>query len=96
MDEDNFARKSRRNDGKRRGTSIGSRRINDIRPHMPSLTIDVAFVASKPKNSTIEEPSVCLGIWRIDKVDFERCAVFPESTIEETAHALSMLFQESE
>lgn len=67
-----------------------------VRPHMPSLTIDVAFVASKPKNSTIEEPSVCLGIWRIDKVDFERCAVFPESTIEETAHALSMLFQESE
>ena len=63
-----------------------------VRPHMPSLTIDVAFVASKPKNSTIEEPSVCLGIWRIDKVDFERCAVFPESTIEETAHALSMFF----
>jgi hypothetical protein len=67
-----------------------------VRPHMRSLTIDVAFVASKPKNSTIEEPSVCLGIWRIDKVDFERCAVFPESTIEETAHALSMLFKESE
>jgi hypothetical protein len=67
-----------------------------VRPHMRSLTIDVAFVASKPKNSTIEEPSVCLGIWRIDKVDFERCAVFPESTIEETAHALSMMFKESE
>lgn len=64
---------------------------NMIRPHMRSITIDIALIISKPMNSEIEEPSACLGLWRIDKVDFERCAIFPERTIDETALELSII-----
>ena len=65
--------------------------LNMIRPHMRSITIDIAFIISKPTNSEIEEPSACLGLWRIEKVDFERCAIFPDRTIDETALELSMI-----
>ena len=59
--------------------------INIIRPHLASITIDCAFIISKPEGSDIEEPSCCVGLWRIDKVDFERAALFPEKTIDEAA-----------
>ena len=29
------------------------------------------------------KPSACLGLWRIEKVDFEGAAVFPELAIED-------------
>mmetsp|Transcript_20625 Transcript_20625/g.44801 ORF Transcript_20625/g.44801 Transcript_20625/m.44801 type:complete len:644 (+) Transcript_20625:229-2160(+) len=64
--------------------------INLIRPHLHSITIDLAFIISQPKGSEIEEPSACVGLWRIDKVDFESCAVFPEKTIDEAAEELKM------
>ena len=44
-----------------------------VRPHLPGITIDCAFIISKPKDSDIEEPSCCVGLWRIDQVDFEKC-----------------------
>lgn len=65
--------------------------INIIRPHLPSITVDLAFIISKPKDSEVEEPSACLGLWRVDKVDFERCAVIPEKTIEEAADELKLM-----
>ena len=65
--------------------------LNLARPHMQRITIDVAFVISKPNRSEIEEPSACLGLWRVDKIDFERCAVFPERSLEESVHELSLI-----
>jgi hypothetical protein len=62
-----------------------------VRPHMRSITIDIAFIIPKPKLSEIEEPSACLGLWSIDKVDFERYAVFPERTIGKTVLELSLI-----
>ena len=68
--------------------------INIVRPHLQSITIDLAVIVSKPQHSEIEEPSACLGLWRIDKVDFESCAVFPEKTIDETAQQLKLLMSQ--
>lgn len=67
--------------------------INIVRPHLPKITIDIAMVISKPWGSVIEEPSCCLGVWRIDKVDFESCAVFPQSrkSVEEAADEMKSL-----
>ena len=65
--------------------------LNMVRPHMWSITIDIALIISKPKLSEIEEPSACLGLWRVDKIDFERCAVFPEKSPDERVHELSLI-----
>jgi len=65
--------------------------LNMVCPHMWSITIGIAIIISKPKLSEIEEPSACLGLRRIDKVDFERYAVFPERTIDKTALELSLI-----
>lgn len=62
--------------------------INIVRPHLHSITIDLAFIISQPQESVIEEPSACLGLWRIYKVDFESCAVLPEKSIDEVAEEL--------
>ena len=70
--------------------------LNMVRPHMWSIKIDFALIISKPKLSEIEEPSACLGLWRIDKVDFESCAVFPERTIDKTAFVLSLIMSKFE
>jgi hypothetical protein len=70
--------------------------LNMARPHIRRITIDVAFIISKPMHSEIEEPSACLGLWRVDKVDLERCAVFPETSIEETVRELSLIMSKLE
>ena len=63
--------------------------INIVRPHIGSIVADLALIVSAPKHSEIEEPSCCLGLWRIDRVDFEQCAVVPEKTIHEAARELT-------
>ena len=63
--------------------------INIVRPHIGSIVADLALIVSAPKHSEVEEPSCCLGLWRIDRVDFEQCAVVPEKTIHEAARELT-------
>lgn len=65
--------------------------INIVRPHIAKITIDIALIISKPQDSEMEEPSACLGLWRIENVDFEDCAVFPELTVREAAKEISIL-----
>jgi len=70
--------------------------INIVRPHLPGITIDVALIISAPKESEIEEPSACLGLWRIEKVDFESAAVFPELPLEDALERVTMLMSAME
>ncbi|KAL7541820.1 hypothetical protein ACHAXR_012554 [Thalassiosira sp. AJA248-18] len=70
--------------------------INIVRPHLQSITIDVAIIISRPDDSDIEEPCACLGLWRIEKVDFESCAVFPELEINEAAEEICMIVSQME
>ena len=70
--------------------------INIIRPHLQSITIDVAIIISKPHPEDADEPFACVGLWRIEKVDFEQCAVFPELAVEEAADKVKMLLSEME
>ena len=58
-----------------------------MRPHIESITCDLALIISAPKGSEIPEPSCCLGLWRIDKVDFMKAAVIPDKTLDEAAGA---------
>lgn len=65
--------------------------INIVRPFVQSVTIDLAFIISKPAHSDIDEPCACLGLWRVDKVDFESYAVLPERTIDEVAEEIKLI-----
>ena len=61
------------------------RLINIVMPHLGSITIDLAFVIAPPwgaEGESANEPSACLGVWRIDKVDFREFAQMPEKPIE--------------
>ena len=65
--------------------------INIVMPHLGSITIDVALVVAPPWGATGDEkkePSACIGVWRIDKVDFTRCAQLPEKPMEEVEEEL--------
>ena len=59
------------------------RLINIVMPHLGSITLDIAFVIAAPWGEEGTEPSACLGVWRIDKVDFMSCAQLPEKPIEQ-------------
>jgi hypothetical protein len=59
--------------------------VSMVRPHLSKITIDLALIVSKPKGSEVDENSACIGMWRIDKVDFEGCAILPQKSIEEVA-----------
>ena len=98
--------------------------INMLRPHIGSVTVDVALIVGTPKGSEVEEvsdafpsysrgascavlclnlrahrrfcisnrkPSACLGLWRIDKIDFESAAVFPELAVEDAAEKVKVI-----
>jgi len=59
------------------------RLINIVMPHLGSITLDIAFVVAAPWGKEGTEPSACLGVWRIDKVDFMSFAQLPEHPVEE-------------
>jgi hypothetical protein len=65
-------------------SNIAMRKVTGmVRPHLSKITIDLALILSKPHGSEVDEPSACIGMWRIDKVDFESCAVFPQKSVDE-------------
>ncbi|KAL7498394.1 hypothetical protein ACHAWT_006228 [Skeletonema menzelii] len=60
--------------------------INIVMPHLGSITVDLAIVIAPPwgaEGEEADEPSACLGVWRIDKVDFMSFAQLPEHPVEE-------------
>ena len=78
-------------------SSRGVRRILSIaRPHLQSITIDIAFIITKPVDSQDEEPNACLGLFRVDKVDFEKFAVTPVSTLEESMEEIKSIMDQSD
>ena len=78
-------------------SSRGIRRILSIaRPHLQSITIDIAFIISKPVDSQDEEPNACLGLFRVDKVDFEKFAVTPVSTLDESMEEIKSIMEQSD
>lgn len=59
--------------------------INVVMPHLGKITVDVAMVIHPPweaEGEEVNEPSACIGVWRIDQVDFLSCAQLPEKPIE--------------
>ena len=68
--------------------------INIFRPHISDITVDIALVVSTPKDSDVEEPCACLGLWRMEKVDFESCAIFPELQVEEAAKEINLILSQ--
>ena len=59
--------------------------INIVLPHLGSITIDLAVVIHPPwgaEGAEAEEPSACVGVWRVDQVDFVSCAQLLEKPIE--------------
>mmetsp|Transcript_14237 Transcript_14237/g.41775 ORF Transcript_14237/g.41775 Transcript_14237/m.41775 type:complete len:729 (-) Transcript_14237:38-2224(-) len=57
-----------------------------VRSQTARITVDCALVISKPIDSQNDEPSALLGMWRLDKVDMDGCAVLPPKTESEIMH----------
>ncbi|KAL3796014.1 hypothetical protein HJC23_013071 [Cyclotella cryptica] len=67
----------------------GIRKVTSmVRPHLSKITMDIALILSKPHESEADEPSACISMWRIDKVDFESCAVFPQKSVDEVVEEM--------
>lgn len=62
-----------------------------VRPHTARVVLDCALIISKPKDSEDDEPSACLGMWRLDKVDLNGCAVLPRKTESERVREASVI-----
>jgi len=62
-----------------------------VRPQTARITIDCALVISKPKDSENDEPSACLGMWRMEKVDLNGCAVLPPKTESEMVQEATVI-----
>lgn len=42
-------------------------------------------------NVSLAQPCACLALWRIDRVDFEGAAVFPELPVEEAIDKVKLM-----
>jgi hypothetical protein len=59
--------------------SLGKKYLKDI-------VADIAITIDKPHNQKEDEPSACVGLFRIDKIDVLGCPILPER--QELGHSL--------
>ena len=52
--------------------------LSIVKGQVPRVTIDCAMTISKPWDQEEKEPSACIGLWRIDKINMDQAAIIPE------------------
>lgn len=70
-----------------------------VKRHLHRLSVDIAVVIDKPDVQQEEEPSACVGMWRIDKVDVSECPNLPERlgrSVQADTIRASLLMQQTE
>lgn len=65
---------------------------NIVRGQVKKVKIDCAMIIDKPYLSTDDEPSACIGLWRMDRVDMKQTAILPEKDERELLREASVLF----
>ena len=69
-----------------------------VKSNVKNMVSDTAFFVSKPPHEENEEPSACLGAWRMDHVDLARCPELPDEideSILRTSLGMSVVDSES-
>lgn len=69
-----------------------------VKRNVKNMVSDTAFFVSKPPHEENEEPSACLGAWRMDHVDLVRCPELPDEideSILRTSLGMSVVDSES-
>ena len=46
--------------------------------YLPKTSVDIAFLIGKPEGQTESEPEACLGLYRMDHIDFSTCPDMPD------------------
>jgi len=49
-----------------------------LKRNLGSLCIDIACIIQKPDGLEEDEPQACLGLFRFNHIDVERCPAFPD------------------
>jgi len=48
---------------------------------MKNISLDLAVIVDKPNPNSPSEPSACLGLWRFDHIDIDRCPPLPDRNV---------------
>lgn len=48
------------------------------RNYIKTVSVDLAVILSKPQDQEEDEPEACVGFWRLNKIDINRCSWLPD------------------
>jgi hypothetical protein len=48
-----------------------------LRKYIQAISLDIAVIIAKPTPNDPDEPSACVGLWRFDHIDVDRCPPLP-------------------
>ena len=48
-----------------------------LRKYIKGISLDLAVIIAKPTPNDPDEPSACVGLWRFDHIDVNRCPQLP-------------------
>lgn len=51
-----------------------------LRKYIKAISLDLAVIIAKPTPNDPDEPSACVGLWRFDHINIERCPPLPSRT----------------
>ena len=60
------------------GDSVARKVLSLVQGSIQKVKLDCAVIISKPTQSKVEEPSACLGLWRMDRIDMHQTSLSPE------------------
>ena len=60
------------------GDSVARKVLSLVQGSIQKVKLDCAAIISKPTQSTVEEPSACIGLWRMDRIDMHQTSLLPE------------------
>ena len=60
------------------GDSVARKVLSLVQGSIQKVKLDCAVIISKPAQSKVEEPSACIGLWRMDRIDMHQTSLLPE------------------
>ena len=55
-----------------------------LRRYIKHISLDLAIIIEKPTPKDEDEPSACIGLWRFDHIDVDRCPRLPDRNARDT------------
>ena len=60
------------------GDAVTRKVLSLVQGSIQKVKLDCAAIISKPSRSEADEPSACLGLWRMDKIDMSSSSILPK------------------